>query len=176
MLQARLIKYLPHLVLLLVLVAGAWIIHTKVKQSGFREGAASVQVQWEQDTKNYETEITRLQKLYAEKEEQHRTENKRIAYELSQANQEHAVRIATLESDYARRLQLSSNRASIYQRQAEGGAIECRDLASHASRLDASLEEGRSLVRELRATLGLRDQQLKALSDQIRNDRKLQEN
>ncbi|AVO23161.1 putative Rz/Rxl spanin protein [Xanthomonas phage RiverRider] len=174
--QKTLIKYLPHFLVLVALVAlGTWGYHS-IKQSGFREGAASVQLQWDEDTAKYLAEIERLKNSYAEKEAEHRAENQRITHELSQANQKHAVEIASLQSDLAKRMQLNTQRTAIYQRQAEAGAAECRDLASHAGRLDAALEEGRSLEREYRSTLGLRDRQIQALSSQIRNDRSLMEN
>lgn len=171
--QIRLVKALPYIVLGLLIVAVAMYGHHSIKQSGFREGAASVQEKWDQETENYQGQIEKLKSDIAQKEADHRTDTTRITHELAEANRKHAVEVATLQSDYARRLQLSGERSVIYQRQAEGGAVECRGLASHASRLDAALEEGRALEREYRSTLGLRDQQIKALSDQIKNDRNL---
>lgn len=47
------------------------------------------------------------------------------------------------------------------------------NLASHAARLDRSLEEGRRMVAELSATLRQRDDQLRAVSKQLENDRSL---
>lgn len=175
MLPPQLIKYLPHLVLLVIIAVLVIFGVNRIKSHAFDEGAASVQAEWDKQTREYENEIDRLRGEIATKEADHRTENTRITHELAEANRKHDVEVATLQSDFARRLQLSSQRSTVYQSQAEGGAAECRSLASHAGRLDASLEEGRSLVRELRTTLGLRDQQIQSLSDQIRNDRKLME-
>lgn len=174
--QKTLIKYLPHILVLIALVALSFWGYRSIKQSGFREGAASVQLQWDQDTAKYLAQIQQLKDSYAQKEQVHRAENQRITYELSQANQKHAVELASLQSDLAKRMQLNTQRTAIYERQAEAGTIECRSLASHAGRLDAALEEGRSLEREYRSTLGLRDRQIEALSKQIRNDRSLMEN
>lgn len=169
------VKYLPHLVLGLAIVGGVSYVGYRLHSSGVESGRAEKQKEWDAETFDYNEEIKRIQAEYAEKEALHRRNNTRITHELAEANRTHAVEIATMQSDFDRRLQLSNQRSAVYQRQAEGGAAECRSLASHASRLDASLEEGRSLVRELRATLGLRDQQVKALADQIRNDRSLLE-
>lgn len=169
------IKYLPHLIVGLAFVGGVSYVGYRLHSSGVDSGRAEIQAKWDKETFDYNEEVRRIQAEYAEKEALHRRNNTRITHELAEANRTHAVEIATMQSDFDRRLQLSSNRSAIYQRQAEAGAAECRGLASHASRLDASLEEGRALVRELRATLGLRDQQVKALSDQIRNDRSLLE-
>lgn len=171
--QKTLVKYLPHLLTLILLIGAGVYTYRKIKQDGFREGAVSVQAEWDRETKDYEEHIRSLEKEYAAREAIHRSKNDEITHALAEANRKHDVEVATLRSDYTRRLQLSSQRSAVYQRQAEAGTIECRSLAGHASQLDASLEEGRSLVRELRTTLGLRDQQVRALSEQIKNDRNL---
>ena len=94
---------------------------------------------------------------------------------LKTANENYQSSLDAISSQYSARLQQSEQRAKVYQRQAEGGATECRSLASHAARLDNSLEQGRQLVEELRATVRLRDGQIIELSNQIRADRKLLE-
>lgn len=156
----------------LILVLVIWTlasIHGAIKDSG----RAEIQALWDADKAQHALAIAALKDEYASKEETHRTENRRISSELSQANLDHAKALAAAQLDYTQRLRNVEQRAAIYQRQAQGGAAERGDLADHASRLDASLEEGRSLVRELRETLGLRDRQIHSLSDQIRNDRAL---
>lgn len=155
-----------------VLAAALWAVgtyHEHVQQTGRDE----IQALWDADKKTHQEAIAKLTAEYAIKEDAHRTENRRISYELSQANIDHANALAAVERDFAQRLRSSENRAAIYKRQAQGGTSERGDLADHASRLDASLEEGRSLVRELRETLGLRDRQISSLGEQILNDRKL---
>lgn len=157
---------------LILLVLLSWFgvhVYTSIKDSG----RAEVQKLWDQDKQAQAAAIQKLKDGYAKREEAHRTENRRISSELSQANLDHANAIAAMHLDYAQRLRNVEQRAAIYQRQAQGGAAERGNLADHAGRLDASLEEGRSLVRELRETLGLRDRQVRALSNQIRNDRAL---
>jgi hypothetical protein len=144
-------------------------IHESIQQTGRDE----IQALWDADKLQHQAYIKHLEDEYALREEGHRAENRRISSELSKANLDHANAIADVRAEYAQRLRSSEQRAAIYQRQAQGGAAERGDLASHASRLDAALEEGRSLVRELRQTLGLRDRQIEALSRQIQNDRKL---
>lgn len=159
-------------ILLSLVLAIAWG-YSAIKQSGFRKGAASVQVKWDKETKKYDDEVARLKGVISEKEKAHRADNTRITHELVQANQKHEVELANARAAATERMRLSTQRSAIYQRQASGGAVECGSLASYASRLDSALEEGRALEREYRATLGLRDGQVKALSDQITNDRKL---
>lgn len=139
----------------------------------FDRGANSIQVKWDQETAEYTAEIDRLKTEFEQQERDHRTTNRKLNDELSQARLEHREALASAERDYTQRLQRSEQRAAIYQRQAQGGTPQCGDLASHAARLDGTLEEGRYLVRELRETLGLREREIHALSQQIRNDRTL---
>jgi hypothetical protein len=120
-----------------------------------------------------EREVARLKDEYGTKEATARLEKKEIENALTRATAAFEADLAALRVDYDKRLLLSSQRAGVYQRLAEGGTAERTSLASYAARLDSSLEEGRSLVRELRTTLGQRDRQIEALSDQIRSDRKL---
>lgn len=164
-----LLKYLPYALGMALIV----FLGSQLCSFMYDRGANSIQVQWDKEKQEHADEITALKVEYERKEEEHRTENRRISNELFQANLNHAAALAAAVREHDQRLRLAEQRAAIYQRQAQGGAVERGDLADHASRLDSTLEEGRSLVRELRETLGLRDQQIKSLSDQIRNDRAL---
>lgn len=139
----------------------------------YNRGAASVQTQWDRAREAQQVAATKLQLEYAGKEAVHRQNLERVTDALNQANTKHEQALVALRADFARRLQSSEARAGVYQRQAEAGPAQCRDLASHAARLDQSLEEGRSLVWELRATLGQRDQQIRLLGTQLLNDRQL---
>lgn len=163
------LKALPYLVIAGVL----FLLGSKIYDAGSTYGASVVQGKWDEQSRQDALEIKRLEAVIEQKEVEHRAENTRITHELAEAQKTHEVALAEQRAEYDRRLQLSSNRAAIYQRQAESGAAQCRSLASHAARLDQTLEEGRSLVRELRDTLGLRDRQLILLGQQILNDRVL---
>lgn len=94
---------------------------------------------------------------------------------LSQAQQDYSVAMAKQHAQYAIRLRSSEARNGVYNQQANAGPVECQHLASHAARLDFSLEEGRGLVRELADTVRFRDEQIKALAVQITADRLLVE-
>lgn len=107
------------------------------------------------------------------KEDQHRDENSKLRAEIQERERLHAVAVAAVRAEYVQRVRLSESRALVYQRQAEGGTAQCRSLADHAARLDRSLEEGRSVVRELRIVVGQRDDAIRSLSTQILADRKL---
>lgn len=165
------LKALPYILGALLL----WFIGSKVYHHIYDKGAASIQTKWDQDKAKKAQAIAKLQTAYDDLEYANRIEQNRINNELSKAQTDYATALGNLRLDYANRVRSSEERAKLYQRQAQSGPDQCRSLASYAGRLDSSLEEGRSLVRELWETLGLRDKQNHSLSDQIRSDRKLLE-
>lgn len=160
---------LPWILGAVLLGFGAW----KLYDAGHDNGAAEVQALWDTDKAKYEKALADAKADYEKKEEAHRATNRKISNDLAQAKLDHANALADQRAEFDRRMRLSSQRAAVYQRQAESGAAGCSDLAEHTARLDASLEEGRQLVRELGSTLGLREQQLRSVGQQLLNDRAL---
>lgn len=146
---------------------GSWV--------GCEQGKQRIQLQWEQDKRAARELYDQLKLMYGEQEVLHRMEMEKISHELVEAKKDHENAVAGLRSDFDQRLLQSESRAASYRRQAEAGTSACRDLASHAARLDRSLEEGRGLVREFGETLRLRERELILLGDQILNERKLLE-
>lgn len=142
---------------------------------GKSSGQESVQKKWDkqksEDTKAY----NKLKGEYDVRNRQHSYEVGALSVRLQTAESNHASELARISGDYDSRMLRSEKRATLYQRQAEAGTFGCRSLASHAARLDGSLEQGRRLVEELRATVRLRDDQLIQLGNQIQADRKLLE-
>lgn len=163
------IRVLPYVGLFLLVL----FIGSSLHSCGVKKGSSEIQEQWDKEKIETQKEITKLKEDYAELEKTHRDESQRISHELSEERKRFEMHLVRADAEYSSRLQRAEARAALYQRQAQSGSFECRNLADHASRLDASLEEGRSLVRELRATLGLRESQIRALSRQIHNDRLL---
>ena len=157
--------------ILATLVIGSliwWVSHTS-----YVAGQRDIQEQWDAERATYKKAMDTLKDQYATLESKVRIDNQRNSDELAEKELSHAVILARLNSEYAGRMQLAEQRASRYQRQAKGGAVEQANLASHAARLDRSLEEGRRMVAELSATLRQRDDQLRAVSKQLENDRSL---
>lgn len=157
--------------ILATLVIGSliwWVSHTS-----YVAGQRDIQEQWDAERVTYKKAIDTLKDQYATLESKVRIDNQRNSDELAEKELSHAVTLARLNSEYAGRMQLAEQRASRYQRLAKGGAVEQANLASHAARLDRSLEEGRRMVAELSATLRQRDDQLRAVSKQLENDRSL---
>lgn len=144
-----------------------------IRNNAYSDGAEHVQKQWDAEKATYKKAMDTLKEQYATLEGKVRIENQRNSDELAQKETAHAVALAQLNAEYVGRMQLSEQRANRYQRQAQGGAVEQANLARHAAELDRSLEEGRRLVAELSTTLRRRDDQLRAVSQQLINDRKL---
>ena len=157
--------------ILATLVIGSliwWVSHTS-----YVAGQHDIQEQWDAERATYKKAMDTLKDQYATLESKVRIDNQRNSDELAEKELSHAVILARLNSEYAGRMQLAEQRASRYQRQAQGGAIEQANLARHAAELDRAVEEGRRLVAELAATLRQRDDQLRAVSQQLINDRNL---
>lgn len=163
------LKLLPYLGAILIGIALYWAGYSK----GDDAGANRVTVAWNAEKLAHQRQIAELQRRINVQEQTHRQETRRITDELADATAAHARRIATVDADFARRLSNSDARASRYRDMSESGATERANLASHAAQLDRSLEQGRRLVQEFRATVELRDTQLRALGQQILTDRAL---
>ena len=157
--------------ILATLVIGSliwWVSHTS-----YVAGQRDIQEQWDAERATYKKAMDTLKDQYATLEAKARIDNQRNSDELAEKEKSHAVALVELRREYDGRLLQSDKRASYYQRLAKGGAVEQANLASHAARLDRSLEEGRRMVAELSATLRQRDDQLRAVSKQLENDRSL---
>ena len=157
--------------ILATLVIGSliwWVSHTS-----YVAGQRDIQEQWDAERATYKKAMDTLKDQYATLESKVRIDNQRNSDELAEKEKSHAVALVELRREYDGRLLQSDKRASYYQRLAKGGAVEQANLASHAARLDRSLEEGRRMVAELSATLRQRDDQLRAVSKQLENDRSL---
>ena len=134
---------------------------------------ATLEKEWQGFTVKVQEEHSRLTAELAVKQAHYQAETQRINDELTQATAQFEGALRAVHDQYAVRLHNSETRASVYQRQAKGGAAERDALAEHASRLDRSLEEGRRLVADLRYTLEQRERALHAVGQQLLQDRKL---
>lgn len=153
-------------------VAVAWGLYSS-HSFMYRAGSNSIQIQWDAERNARNTEILVLQNQLRIKEADHAEETQRIKDGLLKAHIDYAQHIAKLQSDYAERLRNSEGRAGVYKRLSESGETERYRLAEHAAKLDRSLEEGRLLVAELRATVKQHERVIVQLGGQILADRKL---
>lgn len=140
---------------------------------GDTHGRNKIQSQWNQE-KAIRAKAVQMQiDLNAALVKANRETTERLTHALAEQNTQHQVELANAQSDFDKRLLKSQQRADTYKRMSETGIGQCRDLASHAAKLDRTLEEGRSVVRELRETLRFRDEQLTLVSAKLLADRKL---
>lgn len=163
------LKLLPYLgaILLLGTIVG-FIYHL-----GSNHGEAVVQAKWDHQ-KDVDAKFVAVEKAKIKvAEDTHNQQDRKISDELSNLKVAAAADHARIAGELALRLQNSAKREAVYRAASEGSAAERERLASYAAKLDRSLSEGISLVDELRATLEVRDGQLKALGAQIINDRQL---
>ena len=144
-----------------------------VSLTSYVAGQRDIQEQWDAERATYKKAMDTLRDQYATLEAKARIDNQRNSDELAEKEKSHAVALVELRREYDGRLLQSDKRASYYQRLAKGGAVEQANLARHAAELDRAVEEGRRLVAELAATLRQRDDQLRAVSQQLINDRNL---
>ncbi len=140
---------------------------------GSISGAEKVTLQWDKENKIRDERTRELELENSQLSTKNQVLSEQISKELADYDARHKIILATINADNARRLRLSETRAGVYRQQAEGDATERERLASHAAELDRSLEEGRHLVRELGATIRLREDQIRKLSEQILADRAL---
>lgn len=140
---------------------------------GSTSGAAEVQAKWDAETKRRDIKTAQLEEVNKVLIKQHDVDSKFITQELKTYEAKYKIALAAATADYNQRLLSHETRTGIYRELAEGNSVERKRLASHAAELDRTLEEGRSLVRELRETVGLRDEQLRELGKQIMADRAL---
>lgn len=140
---------------------------------GSNHGKLEVQHKWDNEKLGYQEQIAELQRQVIIGQAIHAKKLKQVEDKLREADQTYTKAIAAGHREYNARLQQSEARSKVYQRAAEGSPVERDNLARHAAELDRSLEEGRSLVRELGETLRLRDTQLQQVGEQLINDRNL---
>ena len=143
--------------------------------TGYNNGVGAVEAEREADRQAQALVVAELNGQIKQKERQHAEESSQIRGDLANREAAYAAAVDGLRADYALRLRDSEQRAARYRAAAEASPDQCRGLAGYAAQLDASIVEGRSVVEELRATVELRDSQLRLLGSQIISDRQLYE-
>lgn len=143
--------------------------------TGYNKGVEAIENERAADRRAFELQVADLNGQIKEREKAHVRETAEIQQALSVNEASYSDTLGRLRDDYAQRLRNSEERARGYLAFADSSSDECGALASHAARLDYSIEEGRSVVEELRSTLELRDSQLRLVGSQLIADRQLYE-
>lgn len=154
----------------------ALLVALTVYAFGYNEGVDVTQSKWDAAKQTQQREDARIEGEIAQREREHAQDVSDLQTQLNEADTVMELRIADISASYSQRLHLSEARAARYQQMAATDPAQCRSLASHATELDRTLEQGRSLVQELGATLEQRESQIKVLGAQILADRKLMDN
>ena len=140
---------------------------------GSSYGERKINALWVEDTIKRDKAVADLRLEFLQRQKEQAVETQRITNELRNNKASYESELRDIELNYIERLRHSEKRNEVYSRLSEGGAIERGNLAGYATKLDNSLEEGRQLVKQLRATLEQREREIRSLSQQIRTDRKL---
>ena len=111
----------------------------------------------------------RLRQFHEIELESYIKNSREVSKLFEEVKRKHEKDLDAVKRDYTNRLRKSEQRAERYLQQAQGSTTDQYDLASHAAKLDRSVEEGRRLVTEFRSTLELRDSQVKSLATEITN-------
>ena len=140
---------------------------------GKNAGENKVNLAWAKEKKELSDEVTRLNIKIKDDLFIYMNDVKENTKQLRDAKANYEKSLTDLRTASLVRVQQSEKRADVYKRMSEGAESERGSLASHAAKLDRSLEEGRLLVAELQATIRQRDSELISLGSQILTDRKL---
>ena len=155
-------------------IIGSILICVLCTWYGYHQGSKHIQTLWDQDKLEQAQYINRLQQNYLNKESVYITELNNIKDIYAKAKDEYTKKLDAIKSSYSMQLQQSEQRASVYKRETLS-TDECTNLAEYAGRLDRSLTEGRDVVKQLRETLELRDNQLRQIGEQLKQMEKLHE-
>lgn len=146
-----------------------------VYSCGYNNGVDTTMADWNTEKQSIEEQVAYLEGELKLREREHAQEVEDLSTELRESEEVYQARLDDISAVYAGRLRDSEARASRYNQIASADPSQCRSLAGHAAELDYTLEQGRYLVEEFRATLEQRESQLRILGQQIHADRKLME-
>ena len=107
---------------IILLAASAAFICWRV----YEAGQHSVQAKWDAQKRLDEQAINKAKGENDALSRQHKYEVGLLQARLKSANESYQASLDSITNQYTTRLQQSEQRAKVYQRQAEGGATECR--------------------------------------------------
>lgn len=130
---------------------------------GLKQGEVRKQQEWDAVTLVQQQQLLEKNNEAALKTARLEDAVKSTESELIKLKESHAKTIDSINRNYADRLRAADARSNRYKQMSRGTEAERNYLAKHATELDRTIEEGRHLVRELRETLGLREDELRRL-------------
>ena len=129
-------------------------------------GQKDVQAEWRKEIIRVQSEMLKVEELHKKALQEYIDKNNNLQREIVDVKKDY---------EYSVRLSESEQRAKVYKRMSEQGKCQSSDLSDYTTRLDRSLTEGRQVVRLLRETLELHDNQLRQIGEQLKQMEKLHE-
>ncbi len=142
-----------------------WYFSYFTYELGYKAGSDNVTNQYESQIKQYKARVKQQELLYAK-------ENAKLKDEVILVKRDYESKLAVLNHSFSNQLQKSNRRAEYYRRQASN-STKCRSLATHTAKLDRAVTEGINVVEELSMLVKLRDNQLRQVGKQIKQERQL---
>lgn len=138
-------------------------------------GQKDIQEKWQKETIKYQNEMLKVEEIHKQALQEYIVKNNNLQKEITDVKKNYEVKLHNINDEYTVRLSESEQRAKVYKRMSEQGKCQFTDLSDYTTRLDRSLTEGRQVVKLLRETLELRDNQLRQIGEQLKQMEKLHE-
>ena len=137
-------------------------------------GQKGVQAEWRKETIRIQSEMLKVEEVHKKALQEYIVKNNNLQKEIIDVKKDYEAKLRN-NDEYSVRLSESEQRAKVYKRMSEQGKCQSSDLSDYTTRLDRSLTEGRQVVKLLRETLELRDNQLRQIGEQLKQMEKLHE-
>lgn len=138
-------------------------------------GQKDIQEEWQKETIKYQNEILKVEEIHKQALQEYINKNNNLQREIVNVKKDYEAKLRNINDEYSVRLSESEQRAKVYKRMSEQGKCQSPDLSDYTAKLDRSLTEGRQVVKLLRETLELRDNQLRQIGEQLKQMEKLHE-
>lgn len=138
-------------------------------------GQKDVQAEWRKETIRIQNEMLKVEEVHKKTLQEYIVKNNNLQKEITDVKKNYEAKLRNINDEYSVRLSESEQRAKVYKRMSEQGKCQSSDLSDYTIRLDRSLTEGRQMVKLLRETLELRDNQLRQIGEQLKQMEKLHE-
>lgn len=138
-------------------------------------GQKDIQEEWQKETIKYQNEILKVEEIHKQALQEYIDKNNNLQREIVDVKKDYEAKLRNINDEYSVRLSESEQRAKVYKRMSEQGKCQSTDLPDYTTKLDRSLTEGRQVVKLLRETLELRDNQLRQIGEQLKQMEKLHE-
>lgn len=138
-------------------------------------GQKDIREEWQKETIKYQNEMLKVEEIHKQALQEYIDKNNNLQREIVDVKKDYEAKLHNINDEYSVRLSESEQRAKVYKRMSEQGKCQSPDLSDYTTKLDRSLTEGRQVVKLLRETIELRDNQLRQIGEQLKQMEKLHE-